>query len=204
MVRVLVSCECSGVVRDAFRRRGFDAVSCDIKPSESPGPHYQGDVFDIIGDGWDAMIAHPPCTYLCVSGLHWNKRRPWRTLLTEEAVVFAKRIWESQVKRVCMENPVGLLSSRIGRPSQYVQPYEFGDDASKKTGLWLRGLPNLIGTSYVQPRIVNGKKRWANQTDSGQNNLPPSPGRAASRSKTYAGIAEAMADQWSKCLLASA
>jgi hypothetical protein len=196
-MRVLVACEFSGTVRDAFIRLGHDAMSCDLLPTESPGPHYQGDVLDIIGDGWDLMIAHPPCTYLCSSGLHWNKRRPGREKLTEEAIEFVGKLLNAPIKKIALENPVGCISTRIRPYDQAIQPYQFGHDASKKTCLWLKNLPKLMPTSMVEPRMINGKPRWGNQTDSGQNKLPPSDQRWALRSETYLGIAEAMAKQWS-------
>lgn len=195
-MRVLIACEYSGRVRDAFRERGHDAMSCDLLPTEVDGPHYQGDVFDIINDGWDLMIAHPPCTYLCSSGLHWNKRRPERAALTEEALVFVQRLMDAPIKRMAIENPIGCIGTRIRKPDQIVQPWMFGDDASKATCLWLNGLMPLYPTQMVEPRIVDGKKRWGNQTDSGQNKLPPTDDRWKIRSETYIGIARAMAAQW--------
>lgn len=195
-MRVLIACEYSGRVRDAFRERGHDAMSCDLLPTEVDGPHYQGDVFDIINDGWDLMIAHPPCTYLCSSGLHWNKRRPERAALTEEALVFVQRLMDAPIRRLAIENPIGCIGTRIRKPDQIIQPWMFGDDASKATCLWLNGLMPLYPTQMVKPRIVDGKKRWGNQTDSGQNKLPPSDDRWKIRSETYIGIARAMAAQW--------
>jgi hypothetical protein len=195
-VKVLIACEYSGAVRDAFIRMGHEAMSCDLLPTDVLGPHYQGDVRDIISDGWDLMIAHPPCTYLCSSGLHWNKRVEGRQQLTEEALDFVRYLLEAPIPRIALENPVGCISTRIRKPSQTIQPWQFGHDASKATCLWLKGLPLLIPTKFVEPRIVNGKKRWGNQTDGGQNKLPPSADRWKIRSETYAGIAEAMAFQW--------
>lgn len=195
-MRVLVACEYSGVVRDAFLRRGHDAMSCDLLPTEAKGPHYQGDVLDIINDGWDMMIAHPPCTYLSASGLHWNKRVEGREEKTLEALKFVTALLSAPILRIALENPVGRISTAIRPADQYVNPYEFGHDASKKTGLWLQNLPKLRPTKYIEPRIVNGKKRWGNQTDSGQNKLGPSEDRWKIRSVTYKGIAEAMAEQW--------
>lgn len=197
-MKVLVGCEYSGTVRDAFIRAGHDAMSCDLLPSEAPGPHYQGDVFDIINDGWDLAIFHPPCTYLSVSGMHWTTRGLRDPKLTEDALDFVQRLMGCKIPKWALENPVSIISSRIRKPDQVIHPYEFGHDASKKTCLWLKGLPALRGTSYIEPRIVDGKKRWANQTDSGQNKLPPSADRWKIRSATYKGIAEAMANQWSK------
>lgn len=195
-MRVLVACEYSGVVRDAFLRGGHEAMSCDLLPTESPGPHYQGDVRTILDVGWDLMVAHPPCTYLSVSGMHWTKRGLRDPELTEEALDFVKDLMAAPVSRIAVENPVSIISSRIRKPEQIINPYEFGHDASKKTCLWLKNLPPLRPTAYVEPRMVNGKKRWGNQTDSGQNRLGPSEDRWKERSKTYPGIAEAMARQW--------
>jgi hypothetical protein len=197
-MRVLIACERSGIVRDAFRARGHDAWSCDLEACEGDSTwHIQGDALVYAQDGWDLMIAHPECRYLSVSGLHWNKRRPERAALTEAAAEFALALWNAPIPRVALENPVGILSSRIRKPDQIIQPYQFGEDASKATCLWLRGLPPLKPTLRVRGRIVNGKERWANQTDSGQNRLGPSPTRSMDRARTYRGIAEAMADQWS-------
>lgn len=196
-MKVLIACEFSGTVRNAFLARGHDALSCDLLPSESPGPHYQGDVRDLLGQLWDLMIAHPPCTYLCSSGLHWNHRKPGRALETRKALQFVRMLLETDtIPRIALENPVGCISTKVRPYDQVIQPYEFGHDASKKTCLWLKNLPPLKGTMEVAPRIVNGKKRWANQTDSGQNKLGPSADRWALRSLTYPGIASAMAEQW--------
>lgn len=222
-MKVLIACEYSGRVRDAFIAGGHHAISCDLLPTESEGPHYQGNVFDIINDGWDLMIAHPPCTYLSVSGLHWNTRgvlvngRP-RAELTEEALEFVRRLMNAPIPRIAVENPVSCISSRIRKPDQIIQPYQFGEDASKSTCLWLKNLPLLVPTKLVPPRLVCcgnvlpegvgkygcpnccgekiAKSRWANQTDSGQNKLGPSDDRWKERSKTYPGIANAFADQW--------
>lgn len=192
----MVACEYSGRVRDAFIARGHDAISCDLLPTEAPGPHYQGDVRDVLGDGWDLMVAHPPCTFLSVSGLHWNGRVDGRAQKTEEALDFVRQLMAAPIKLKCIENPVSCISSRIREPDQIIQPHQFGHDASKATCLWLFGLPHLIPTTAVHPRMVDGKPRWANQTDSGQNKLSPSDTRWKDRSTTYAGIAAAMADQW--------
>jgi hypothetical protein len=197
-MRVLVACEYSGTVRDAFRRAGHDAMSCDLLPTEAPGPHYQGDVRDVLDDGWDLMVAHPPCTYLSVSGMHWTTRGLRDPQLTEDALTFVRLLLEAPVPRIALENPVSVISSRIHKPDQIVQPWMFGHDASKKTCLWLKGLPRLVPTAIVAPRIVNGRKRWGNQTNSGQNKLPPSEDRWKIRSATYQGIADAMADQWGR------
>ncbi len=196
MARILIACEYSGIVRNAFAAVGHDAWSCDILPTDMPGQHYQCDVREILHDGWDLMIAHPPCTYLCASGLHWNKRRPERAALTEEALDFVRLLMDAPVPRIALENPIGCISSRIRRPSQTIQPHMFGHNASKATCLWLKGLPLLTATEHVAPRVVNGRPRWANQTDSGQNRLSPSEDRWKLRAETYAGIAQAMAAQW--------
>ena len=192
-MRILVACEYSGIVRDAFIALGHDAMSCDLLPTERPGPHYQGDIFDIIGEGWDLMIAHPPCTYLAGSGLHWNGRVPGRAELTEEALEFVRRLLDAPIPKIALENPVGCISSRIRKPDQIIQPWHFGDDASKKTCLWLKELPLLKGTNRLPGDNLT---RRANQTASGQNKLGPSPDRQKIRSKTYQGIADAMAAQW--------
>jgi hypothetical protein len=198
-MKILVACEFSGVVRDAFAAKGHYAVSCDLLPSESPRNHFQGDIFDFIlnyESDWDMMIAHPPCTYLSGSGMHWTTRGLRDPQLTEDALKFVSNLMLLPFPRICIENPVGVISTRITKPTQIIQPYEFGHDASKRTCLWLKGLPKLVPTNYIEPRIVNGKKRWGNQTDSGQNRLGPSEDRWAKRSVTYQGIAEAMAEQW--------
>ena len=201
-MRVLVACEYSGRVRDAFLALGHDAMSCDLLETDVPGPHYKGDVRDVIDSGWDLMVAHPPCTYLSRSGLHWNYRVPGRQALTVEALDFVRLLLAAPVPLIALENPVGAVNSVICKPSQIIQPYQFGHDASKSTCLWLKGLPLLKGTELVAPRLVarGGKTyfRWANQTDTGQSNLPPQlQDRWKVRSETYFGIAAAMAQQWS-------
>lgn len=253
-MRVLVACEFSGAVRDAFIALGHDAWSCDMLPTEIVGPHYQGDVLDLLDgwqpvqfagelelcnycdeplclnhykhfsecpclgptqDGveykmvgevllgrpvssphWDLMIAHPPCTYLCSSGLHWNTRVPGREEKTQESLDFVRKLMDAPIDRIAIENPIGRIGTAIRPADQVIQPWQFGHDASKQTALWLKNLPPLKPTKIVEPRIVNGKKRWANQTDSGQNRLGPSEDRWKLRSVTYQGIAEAMANQW--------
>jgi len=216
-VKVLIACEYSGTVRDAFIAAGHDAMSCDLLPTDAPGPHYQGDVADIINDGWDLMVAHPPCTYLSVSGMHWTKRGLRDPQLTEDALAFVQLLLNAPIERVALENPISVISSRIRKPDQIVQPWQFGHDASKKTCLWLKNLPPLMPTTQIMPRMIccgasiadkygcpncNGDKiakpRWGNQTDSGQNRLPPSDDRWKIRSATYAGIAQAMAEQWGR------
>ena len=192
-MRVLVACEYSGRVRDAFIAKGHDAMSSDLLPSESPGPHYQGDVFDIINDGWDLMIAHPPCTYLCSSGLHWNQRRPERAAQTEAAIEFVERLIDANIPKIALENPIGCLSTRVRKPDCIIQPYQHGHAESKATCLWLKNLP-CLQPSNIMERPASG--RWLNQTASGQNKLAPSADRWKLRSLTYQGIADAMAEQW--------
>ncbi|UCG30220.1 MAG: hypothetical protein JSV53_12110 [candidate division WOR-3 bacterium] len=205
-MKILVACEYSGAVREAFRKLGHNAMSCDFLPADDESKHhYQGDMFDLFPNGenvnqFDMVIAFPPCTYLCSSGLHWNKRQPERAVKTEQALQFVEAIMNLPVERIAIENPVGCISTRIRKYDQMVQPYEYGDDASKRTCLWLKGLPKLQPnpSDYVSPRMVDGKPRWANQTDSGQNRLGPSDTRWKERSKTYPGIAKAMAEAWGK------
>jgi hypothetical protein len=192
-MRVLIACEFSGVVRDAFAAKGHTACSCDLLPPERPGKHYQGDVRDILDSGWDLLIAHPPCTYLAVSGLHWNTRRPERAQETERALDFVRLLMDAPVERIAIENPVGCISTRIRKPDQIIQPWQFGHPESKATCLWLKGLHPLNHTD-VLPLPESG--RWQNQTPSGQNKLGPSPDRWKLRAATYTGIAQAMADQW--------
>jgi hypothetical protein len=249
-MRVLVACEFSGTVRNAFEQRGHSAWSCDLLPSEKPGLHYEGDVFDlldgwvpvrwtmdcVIEDGsidvckssgnylcdcpcygptqdgleyketatglfarpidkphWDLMIAHPPCTYLASSGLHWNKRRPERAAQTEQALAFVMALANAPIPRIAIENPIGALSSRWRKPDQIIQPWMFGEDASKATCLWLKGLDPLRPTNILPG---GSKARRGNQTPSGQNKLGPSPNRWKERSRTFQGIADAMANQW--------
>lgn len=195
-MKVLIACEYSGIVRDCFASLGHDAMSCDLLPTEKPGNHHQGNVLDIISLGWDLMIAHPPCTYLSVSGMHWTTRGLRDPQLTEDALDFVRQLLNAPIERIALENPVSIISTRIRQPDQIVQPYEYGHDASKKTCLWLKNLPPLKPTDYIQPRIIEGKKRWSNQTNTGQNRLSPSPDRWKHRSATYSGIASAMAEQW--------
>lgn len=254
-MKILVGCEYSGTVRDAFIAQGHDAMSCDLLPTESPGPHYQGDIRDVLNDGWDMMIAHPPCTYLSVSGMHWTTRGLRDKKLTDDALDFVRLLMSAPIEKIAIENPVSVISSKIRKPDQVIQPWWFGDDASKKTCLWLKNLPQLQmeslrnvvspkGWSLVQSaadmleceecgepycpecnthyadcscigpteddvtfKHVDGvlfgtridpapRMTWANQTPSGQNKLGPSADRWKERSKTYSGIAAAMASQW--------
>lgn len=197
-MRVLIACESSGAVRESFRALGHDAWSCDILPADDESPfHIQGDALDAAyNQSWDLMIAHPPCTYLSVSGMHWTIRGLRDPQLTEDALAFAEKLMQAPIHRIAIENPVSVISSRIRKPDQIIQPYQFGHNASKKTCLWLKNLPKLEGTEFIPGRIVAGKQRWDNQTDSGQNKLPPSKDRWKKRSETYKGIADAMANQW--------
>ena len=219
--RVLVACERSGIVREAFRAAGCDAWSCDVEPAEDGSAfHLQcsaEDALALVYDPseerydwrtgrrdaapWALLVAHPPYTYLCSSGLHWNVRRPGREAETARALAFARFLLDAPVPRVCVENPVGRIGTAIRPADQYVQPWQFGHDASKRTGLWLRGLPRLVATGpVIAPRMVAGRPRWGNQTDSGQNRLGPSERRAMERARTYPGIARAMAAQWAPLL----
>lgn len=195
-MRVLVGCEFSGVVRDAFAERGHFAMSCDFLETESPGPHYRGDIRDVLAGGWDLAVFHPPCTYLCSSGLHWNGRVPGRAAMTEGALDLVRVLLDAPIPMIALENPVGRIGTAIRKADQTIQPHQFGHDASKATCLWLKNLPPLTPTQIVNPRIIDGRPRWSNQTDSGQNRLGPSPTRGLERARTYAGIAAAMADQW--------
>jgi len=189
-MKVLIACEYSGAVRDAFIAQGHDAISCDLLPTDAPGPHYQGDVRDIIEDGFDLMVAHPPCTHLAVSGARWFKDKQ---VEQAEALDFVRLLLSAPIDKIALENPISIISSRIRKPNQIIQPWQFGHPESKNTCLWLKNLPKLIPTDIL-PLPSSG--RWSNQTPSGQNKLGPSPDRWKERSKTYQGIAEAMAQQW--------
>lgn len=204
-MKILIACECSGVIREAFRAAGHDAWSCDLQAADDGSPfHIQGDALEAARDpSWGMLGFHPECTYMTVAGIHWNNRgRGWEG--TEAAVKFSLDLVEAAGSRpFYLENPVGILSSRWRKPDQTIQPYQFGEDASKRTCLWLQGLPLLLDTVRVPGRIVewpkgSGKQveRWGNQTDSGQNKLAPSPTRSKERSRSYAGIASGMAEQW--------
>jgi len=194
-MKVLVACEYSGRVRDAFAAQGHYALSCDLLPSESPGHHYQGDVTALLHSdhNWDMLIAFPPCTYLAASGMHWTTRGIRDPQLTEDALNFVQLLLNAPIRHIALENPVGCISSRIRKPDQYIHPWQFGHQESKKTCLWLKNLPKLQPTNVVQ-KPESGV--WLNQTPSGQNKLGPSANRAKQRSLTYTGIAQAMADQW--------
>lgn len=209
-MRILIGCEQFGVVREAFRRRGHQAWSCDLQPARDNSPfHIQDDILKHIHDDWDLAIFHPDCTFLTCSaewaygdGPYHQKVKPEtlvgaaRRLARAAAVEFVKLLLTAPIPRIAVENPKGHLSRAVGKPQQIIHPWQFGDDASKETHLWLKGLLPLRPTKLIAPRMVNGKPRWANQTDSGQNKLTPGPDRAMQRAATYPGIAEAMAEQW--------
>lgn len=180
-MNVLVACEYSGVVRDAFIARGHKAVSCDLLPTDVPGPHHQGDVLEIINDGWDLMIAHPPCTYLAVSGARWFKERQKEQ---EEALEFVLKLMNAPIHKIAVENPISVISTKIRKPDQIIQPWMFGHGETKATCLWLKNLPKIISTN-----LVDGREQRIHK-------MPPSKNRWKERSKTFTGIAEAMADQW--------
>ena len=208
-MRVLIGCEHTGVMRRAFRARGHDAYSCDIlSAGDGAAHHIQCDVLDILDEQWDLAIFHPDCTYLTCSaewaygdGPYHMKLKP-ETLVgaarreaRKQAVWFVKKLWNAPIPKIAIENPRGHLARHLGK-SQTIQPHWFGEDASKATCLWLKNLPPLVATNHVAPRMANGKPRWANQTDTGQNRLSPSEDRWALRAATYPGIAAACADQW--------
>jgi len=182
-MRVIIACEMSGRVRDAFVAKGHYAVSCDLMPSLTKGNHYQGDVFDIINDKWDLMIAHPPCTHLAVSGARYfaEKRADGRQ---QEALDFVRRLLNAPIPKIALENPVSIISSHIRKPDQIIQPWMFGHGETKATCLWLKNLPKLVPTNIVEGRDT---RIWK---------MPPSKDRAMLRSITYQGIANAMAQQW--------
>lgn len=180
-MKVLIACEFSGTVRDAFLRLGHDAISCDLLPTEKPGPHYHGDVFDIINDGWDLMIAHPPCTHLYVSGARWFKEKQKEQA---EAIEFFMALVNAPIDKIAIENPISIMSTRYTKPTQIIQPWQFGHGETKATCLWLKNLPRLKPTN-----IVSGREQRIH-------NLPPSADRWKLRSETYQGIADAMAQQW--------
>lgn len=184
-MKVLVACEFSGIVRDAFIRRGHDAMSCDLLPTEKPGPHYRGDVFDVIDDGWDMMIAHPPCTHLAVSGARWFKYKQKEQAL---ALDFVRQLLDANIPRIALENPVSIISSRIRKPEQIIQPWQFGHGETKATCLWLKNLPLLKPTEIVEGRD--------NRVHRGCGHGWGTEKCKRERSRTFHGIAEAMAEQW--------
>lgn len=180
-MKILIACEFSGIVRNAFIAQGHDAISCDLLPTVRPGPHYQGSVLDILNDGWDMIIAFPPCTHLAVSGARWFKHK-----LAEQkkALQFVRMLLDAPVPKIALENPVSIISTWIRKPDQIIQPWMFGDPYQKKTCLWLKGLPKLQPTNIVEGRE---QKCWKE---------PPGPNRWKNRSRTFMGIAEAMSTQW--------
>lgn len=180
-MKVLVACEYSGTVRDAFIKRGHDAMSCDVLDTDAPGPHHKGDVRDILGDGWDLMVAHPPCTHLAVSGARWFKDK-----LPEqaEALNFVRLLLDANIQKIALENPISIISSKVRKPDQIIQPWQFGHGETKATCLWLKNLPLLTPTNVVEGREAKIHK------------MPPGKDRWKKRSLTYQGIADAMADQW--------
>lgn len=191
-MRVLIACEHTGAVRDAFIRAGHDAMSCDLLDTETPGPHYMGDVRDVLGNGWDLMVAHPPCTYLSVSGLHWNSRVPGRSQKTEEGLDFVRLLMFCDIPRIAIENPVSCISTRIRKPDQVIQPWQFGHPESKATCLWLKALPRLVPTKDVYQHMMTLPLKERTRC----HYASPGPDRWKLRSATYAGIAQAMAHQW--------
>ena len=180
-MRVLVACEYSGRVRDAFRALGHDAMSCDFLPTEVEGPHHQGDVTELLHMGWDLMIAHPPCTHLAVSGSRWFKDKVREQA---EALIFVQTLLDAPIPRVALENPISIISTRIRKPDQIIQPWMFGHGETKATCLWLKGLPKLVPTN-----VVDGREPKVHR-------MSPGPDRWKERSRTYRGIANAMAQQW--------
>jgi len=185
-VKVLVACEFSGIVRDAFAAEGHDATSCDLLPSEMPGHHYQGDVMNILRDGWDMMIAHPPCTHLAVSGARWFKEKRAEQA---EALAFVRALLAAPIPRIALENPVSIIARVIREPDQVIQPWQFGHGETKATCLWLKNLPPLRPTCVVPGR------------ESRIHRMPPGPNRWRERSRTFRGVAQAMAAQWGRSTL---
>lgn len=229
-MKIILGCEESQAVTIAFREKGHEAYSCDLKPCSGGHPewHIQDDILNVINGGcfplgndfkrdeviiykWDKGIFFPDCTYLTCSAEWAYKEPPYhqkvkpgtlvgeaRKLARKRAIEFVKKLYNCGIQEIAIENPIGVLSTEWRKPNQIIHPYNFGEDASKSTCLWLKNLPRLNGTKYIEPRIVNGKERWGNQTDGGQNKLTPSDNRAELRSKTYSGIAKAMAEQWGR------
>jgi site-specific DNA-cytosine methylase len=180
-VKVLVACEYSATVREAFKAKGHYALSCDLLPTEIPGEHYEGDVRDILHDGWDLMIAHPPCTHLAVSGARWFKDKREEQ---KEALAFVQELLDAPIPRIALENPISIISSKIRKPDQIIQPWMFGHGETKATCLWLKNLPDLVPTNIVDGREARVHK------------MAPSPDRWKERSRTFTGVAQAMAEQW--------
>lgn len=182
-MKILVACEYSGIVRDSFASLGHDVISCDLLPSERPGKHYQGNVMDIINDGFDMMIAHPPCTHLSVSGARWFKNKVQEQ---KEALDFVKILMNAPIEKICIENPISIISSHIRKPEQIIQPWQFGHGETKATCFWLKNLSVLNATNIVSGRAARVHL------------MPPGPERWKERSRTYQGIADAMAEQWGR------
>lgn len=180
-MKVLVACEFSGIVREAFKARGHDAWSCDLLPTDIPGQHIQADVLSVLDQGWDLMIAHPPCTHLAVSGSRWFK---YKQREQQDALQFVRDLMAAPIEKIAIENPISVISSKIRKPDQIIQPWQFGHGETKATCLWLKNLLKLKPTEIVEGREARVHK------------MPPSADRWKQRSKTYPGIAEAMADQW--------
>lgn len=180
-MRILIACEFSGIVRDAFIARGHDAISCDLLDTESPGPHIKGDVLKVLKYGWDMMIAHPPCTHLAVSGARWFKDK---LISQDKALHFVCDLLYCSIPKIALENPVSIISTRVRKPDQIIQPWQFGHGETKATCLWLKDLPKLVPTN-----IVDGRQNRVHR-------MPPGPNRWKLRSMTYQGIAQAMAEQW--------
>ncbi len=193
-MRVLVACEFSGIIRDAFRELGHDAWSCDLLPTESDETyHIQDNVLSWVNKGWDLMIAHPPCTFLTISANRWYKENPYRYLDRIDAAEFFIQLALANIPKIAIENPIGVMSGFYRKPDQIIQPWQFGHPESKSTCLWLKNLPLLKPTNILE---LPESGVWENQTPSGQNNIGPSENRWKDRSRTYKGIAEAMANQW--------
>ena len=205
-MKVLVACEFSGIVRDAFSACGHDAWSCDLLDTERPGNHIKGDVLGILGDGWDLMVAHPPCAYLATTGNRWMKpeyrcRFPTREQDRKDAIAFFMLLAHAPIAKIAIENPVGIMSTIWRRPDQYVHPYFFGDKHSKKTGLWLKSLPKLVSTKVVRPDTYAYKGNtvragWRDPVWHVETMNLPAEERTRARSRTFQGIADAMAQQW--------
>ena len=186
-MKVLIACEFSGIVREAFKAKGHDAWSCDLLPTEKPGRHVQGDVLDILGDEWDLMVAHPPCTHLAVSGARWFKDKQKEQ---KEAIDFFMALVNAPISKIAIENPVSIMSSMYRMPDQIIQPWMFGHPETKATCLWLKGLPKLLPTAgFFDRRFVKGREQRVFKE-------PPSPDRWKNRSRTLPMIGAAMADQW--------
>lgn len=197
-MRVLVACEFSGTVREAFKALGHDAWSCDLLPTEQLGNHIQGDVLEVLGDSWDLMVAHPPCTHLCVSGARWFKDKQKEQT---DAIEFVLSLWNAPIERIAIENPVGILSTRLCKPSQIIQPWMFGHGETKATCLWLKNLPPLQRTHRQQDFFA---LQEPSERIHRIHLMPPGENRWKERSRTYARIAKAMAEQWGLTTLKAA